>query len=446
MQLPNRSRRLEPPWRDIPPGGLCEARGEGLLRKDFQSLIEVGDQVVGVLDTHGQTEHTGSDAHLSSVLVGHVAVGGGNGVVEVGVDAAQGGGIVHQVQPLHELVDLLHVLGDDEAHHAGHGVIGGKQLRGQLVLGEALQAGMVHFGNIGVGLQGTGQLGGGGHLLAYAQIHSLQVVGHGPGGEGIAGSTAEHAHGMDGVDDLGGGSDGAGDGVAVAVHELGHGVDDDVGTLVQRTDGDGGSEGVVDHHIGAVGMGDLGQGGDVGNVQGGVGQHLGIDEFGVGFDGLLHILNVVKAHQVALNAELGHELGHHVEGLTVDVAVADDVVAGLEDGHQRGGDGAHAGGEDQGLLAVFQIGDHLGQRLAVGVVGTHIGELGLIGLPHLRQRAHGEGRVGKQGERGGLVVVLALGSLALVEDFGSNGIVHVIHGKDLLNNCVLLLCFICLLP
>ena len=383
----------------------------------FQSLREIGNQVVRVLDSDGEAEHAGGDAHFPAMRVRHMAVGRGNGMVQCCVDAAQGRCIPGEMQLLHKLVDLGPVLGDDEAHHAAHGLIGGKELLSQRMLRETLQAGVVYLGDMGIGLQGGGQLGRVGHLLLQAQVDGLQIVGHRPGVKGIAGGAAEHPDGMDRVDDLRSGGNRTGDGVAVAVHELCHGADDDVGTLVQGANGDRGGEGVIDHQIGAVAVGDLGQGRDVGDVQSGVRQHLGVNQLGVGLDSLADIINVVKADQVALNAELCHQLCHDVKRFAIDVAVADNVVAGLQNGHERGGDGAHTGGKDQRLLSVLQIGDHVGQRLAVGVVGPDIGEFRPVGLVHLIQVVHGVACGGEQRKRGGVIEGLTLGGFTAIKDF-----------------------------
>lgn len=80
---------------------------------------------------------------------------------------------------------------------------------------------------------------------------------------------------------------------AVAADKLGCGVDDDVGTMLQRTEQIRGAEGVVDDNRQAMLLGDLGDGVDVGDVGVGVTERLEIDDRGVVLDGALDLVQVM---------------------------------------------------------------------------------------------------------------------------------------------------------
>ena len=71
---------------------------------------------------------------------------------------------------------------------------------------------------------------------------------------------------------------------AVAADELGCGVDNDVGAMLQRTEQIRGAESVVDDNRQTVLLGDLGDGVDVGDVRVGVAERLEIDDRGVVLD------------------------------------------------------------------------------------------------------------------------------------------------------------------
>ena len=71
---------------------------------------------------------------------------------------------------------------------------------------------------------------------------------------------------MDGVNHFRGRGDGAGNGIAVAIHKLCHGTDDNIGPLIQRPDGNRGGKCVVDHQIRAIAMSNFSQGRNIRNV------------------------------------------------------------------------------------------------------------------------------------------------------------------------------------
>ena len=59
-----------------------------LFPEHFQCLGEIGDQIIGVLNAGGYPEHPWGDPHLSSVGIGHMAMGAGYRMIEGGPDSA----------------------------------------------------------------------------------------------------------------------------------------------------------------------------------------------------------------------------------------------------------------------------------------------------------------------------------------------------------------------
>jgi len=64
-------------------------------------------------------------------------------------------------------------------------------------------------------------------------------------------------------------------------------------------------------------------------------------------------------HERGLDAELGQPLGEEFRHAAVDVALRHDVIAGFQQGKNRGRDRAHARGEDAGSVGAFERGEGL---------------------------------------------------------------------------------------
>ena len=127
--------------------------------------------------------------------------------------------------------------------------------------------------------------------------------------------------------------DGAADRVALAAQIFGHRVDDDVGPPFQRLAEVGGGQGVVDDQRHAVGVGDGGDGLDVGDDPVRVGRAL--DEqrpgsassiFSAKFCGL------ARVDEAGLPAELREGVGHLRDRAAVELGARDHVVAGAAAG------------------------------------------------------------------------------------------------------------------
>jgi hypothetical protein len=260
----------------------------------------------------------------------------------------------------------------------------GKVLLGRLVVGVALEAGVGDPADVLAVLEVLGQGGGVLGVALGAQRQSLDTDEELLGGEGVQAGT-EVAQDLDtGADDVGDGAKGipeleavvavgglgelgeagsvlapielaavdddTANGGAVAADPLGGRVDDDVGAVLNGADKVAAStEGVVDlrrrsvdilggqmgrtHDQGdALGVGDLGNGGNVGDVVLGVANALDVHGLGLVVDGSLDVLDAITVDELGVDAEAGQEDLELVVGAAVEQRGGDDVVAGVSQG------------------------------------------------------------------------------------------------------------------
>ena len=163
----------------------------------------------------------------------------------------------------------------------------------------------------------------------------------------------------------------------MAADELGGGMDDNVGTVLNGTDQVRGAEGVVDDQGQAVTVGNGGNGIDIGNVGVGVAQGLNVDGLGVGLDSALHLCQVVGIHEGGGNAPGGEGVGQQVAGAAVDGLLSHDVLTLLAQGLDGVGDGSRAGGYGQARGAALQSGNALFKHILGGIGQTAIDVAGI---------------------------------------------------------------------
>lgn len=97
--------KKERPWaiaKGVPFLSYCFfTRREGL--QGVKRLLQVGDEVLGVFQTHGQTDQAGGDAGGGQFLLGVGGVRHGGGVLDQRLGVAQRHSHRHQVQGVHQL-------------------------------------------------------------------------------------------------------------------------------------------------------------------------------------------------------------------------------------------------------------------------------------------------------------------------------------------------------
>ncbi len=148
-------------------------------------------------------------------------------------------------------------------------------------------------------------------------------------------------------------------------------MEDDVGAELEGTLEVRGGEGVVDDEHGAGCVGDLGDGGDVGDAHQRIGRRL--DEHGDGpiAHGGAHGFGISRVDVAEAEAQVAQEAIEEAEGAAVDVLSADDVIAGLEQLHERVDTGG-AAGEGEAVRGALEGGDVPLQRLTSGVPAARV--------------------------------------------------------------------------
>ncbi len=119
--------------------------------------------------------------------------------------------------------------------------------------------------------------------------------------------------------------------------------------LVER-----GGEHVVDDELGAMRLGDLGDGLDVDQLERRVGRRLDEHHLGVRPHRLLEIGGVAPIDQRRGHAQARHQVLDDVAAAAEQRAGRDDMVAGAHLAHHRIGDRRHAGGEGARRLGAFE--------------------------------------------------------------------------------------------
>ena len=239
------------------------------------------------------------------------------------------------------------------------------------VVGVVRQAGVVHPAHFGMLLQPLGHGQGVGAMPLHAQVQGLdaqedeegveradggscvaQALEAGLGDEGCrAREVGQHGAvvGGEGLRELGelavlpveGAAvhDDARDGGAVAAQELGRAVDHDVRAQRQRVQQVGAGQGVVHDEGDAGGLGDGGDGPEVGHIQLGVAEGLQVDGAGLRRDGGAESLGGPGIHEGGGDARAGEGVVQQVVGAAIEVVTRDDVFTATKQGREGQGDG-----------------------------------------------------------------------------------------------------------
>ena len=210
----------------------------------------------------------------------------------------------------------------------------------------------------------------------------------------------------------------------MAVHILGGGVDDDVGTEIEGAAEHRRGKGIVHDQGQAVTMRQGRDTFDVQHVHGRIGQGLAEHRLGVGADGLFD-LGVIGPliHEGHFDAHFLQRHGEQVEGTAVDAGHADHMVAApgqVEDGDEIGRLPRRSA---QGTDAAFQSRDLLLHGVHRGVAQTGVEKAGSFQvkkLGHFGRGVIGKGRALHDGHYPGLTI---LGSIARMQAkrFGFHG-------------------------
>ena len=105
----------------------------------------------------------------------------------------------------------------------------------------------------------------------------------------------------------------------VTVDILGHGVNDDISAVVERVLNIGAHEGVVDDNKDAIAVGNVSNGLDIDQTEGGVGRGFDPDELGLFWANQTLDLSLDGGRESDIDAVGGGNLGEVSVGTTVDI-------------------------------------------------------------------------------------------------------------------------------
>ena len=154
---------------------------------------------------------------------------------------------------------------------------------------------------------------------------------------------------------------------AMTADKFGSGVDHDVRPELNGPDQEGGAKGVVNDQGQAMGMGNLRDDFNVGDIAVGVTRNFQVDGLGIGTDGGGDGLQVVGVHKGGFHPELGQCMSQQVIAAAIDGLLGHNVTAGLGQGLDRIADGRCARGSGQGCHAAFQGRNALFQHVLSGI-------------------------------------------------------------------------------
>ena len=149
--------------------------------------------------------------------------------------------------------------------------------------------------------------------------------------------------------------------------KLGSGVDHNIRPVLNGPDEIGCAESIVNDQGQAVGVGDFGNGVNVGDITVGVAQRLQIDGLGVGPDGGGDSVQIMGVHKGGGYTILRQRMGQQVVAAAVDGLLGHDVIPRLGQGLDGVGNCRGAGGGGQSRHASLQSRDTLFQHILGGV-------------------------------------------------------------------------------
>ena len=144
----------------------------------------------------------------------------------------------------------------------------------------------------------------------------------------------------------------------MTVDVLGHGMHNNIGTVVQRVLDVGAQEGIVDNNHDSVLMGNGSHLADIHQPERRVRRGLDPDEFGLIWPDQLLDIGFDGRRECDMDAMGGSDLGEVAVGATVNVRNGHDVRAGGK-GLEDDGGGRGARGEGEGISSVFESSNSL---------------------------------------------------------------------------------------
>ena len=344
--------------------GSCQISMFSMSANSRESLFEVPEEVLRVLEANGEADGARADASGDQFVVRELAMGGAGGVDDEALGVADVGEVGEQAHAADEVLAGLAAAIEVEAEH-GAGAAG-EVLRHEPVVFRASEARVAYLGHVAAPGQPLGDGAGVADVAVHAQPQRLDPLqeqegverAHGAaqvpqrfgaqlhqvaiGAEGLVEGEAvigRRRLGDDGEAAVGpvefaGIHHRAADAGAVAAEELGGGMHDDVRAPVEWAAEPRRGEGVVHEERGAGVVGDAGDRLDVEHVAAGIADGLAEQELGLVARRVGPVARPVRVHEGDFQRELAFEvleLGHRA---AVEGGAGDHMVARCEQGEQ----------------------------------------------------------------------------------------------------------------
>ena len=346
----------------------------------LQRLVEVPDQVLGVLDADGQPDQVLRHATQHLVLRREAGVGHGGGMLCERLGGAERHRELHHLEMVEERKGFLFAAVEMQRdQRAGPGMLLSED--GVLGIAGGQEPEVADLAHLGMLREELGDPLGVALLLLGADLQGLKRAREQPGGVGIR-HAAEHGAVLG--DRLQEGvvirERDAADDVGMTADEFRGRVEYNVRADLRRVGKDRTGHGVVDDHEHAAGGGVAGRQGlqctDVGQPVVRVGRALDEDRAGARREQRRDERRGVGPgrHEVRGDPEPFQEMVDQRVRAAVHRRADDHLVTGLVGGEERGGDGRHAARETVGVLHPLPRRDPVLEDLEVGVVDARVDE------------------------------------------------------------------------
>ena len=329
------------------------------------------DQIFDVFETNGESDQVVGNTEFLSDFNGDREVGHDSGAFNKGFNTSEGFSQSHGLHGGQEISGFFDLSLDEEGDHTTET---SHLLLGSFVLRVAGKTGVNDLFNLGVVFEEfSNDLG-----TSASGIHSdLQGLETSEGKVAVE-SSGSSSNSLGSEEELVSeglvvGSESSHNDVRVTSDVFSDGVDTDVraqkkGTLEIRR-----GEGVISGSDNSLALGNLADGFNVADLEGGVGGSFNPDKLGVGLDSLFNVFDIGHINKGVFNTvSLLTDLSHISLSASVDIIAADNVVTNTEDGLDDAGGGSATTGEGHTVLSVFSSSQGDFESFSGGVSATRI--------------------------------------------------------------------------
>jgi len=329
------------------------------------------DQIFDVFKTNGESDQVIGDTKFLSDFNGDGEVGHDSRAFNKRFNTSEGFSQSHGLHGGQEVSGFFDLSLDEEGDHTTET---SHLLFGSFVLRVASKTGVNDLLNLGVAFEEFSDNLGTSASSVHSDLQGLETS----EGKVAVESSGSSSNSLGSEEELVSeglvvGGEGAHNDVRVTSDVFSDGVDTDVRAQKEGALEIRGGEGVIGGSDNSLALGNLADGFDVANLEGGVGGSFDPDKLGVGLDGLFNVFNVGHINKGVFNTvSLLTDLSHISLGASVDIITADDVVTNTEDGLDDAGGGSATTGEGHTVLSVFSSSQGDFEGFSGGVSATRI--------------------------------------------------------------------------